>query len=219
MSLAGSVLQVSIRTVRLVHEQTFLNEWKKSLFKQIFPVSKMTTPEQLLILKFGQIPLFHLGDLTIQTQNLAFYGARVAEKNNIPYNILLVAVPLELDHTTSMSKTIASLPWNVVYLRSYHKLEHLTEQFPLNWTQLANSVPVSPSTAELPDGMWIRSFKSDFRADKKHKMYTLEHAPQYIVTLESRLKDSMVGHNFQNTYELDLLLNFTQYNLAIEKKI
>ena len=181
----------------------------------------MTTPEQLLALKYGEIPLLHVGDIKVISaggtpKELAFYTARVKAGNQVPYNLLIVAVPLSLD-TSKNTRTITELPWVSVYLRSYFNLKTVQELLPLDWEKIATSEEYSPSTSELPGGLWIQEVR---RADNKSKSYVFRDqslASKYLVTVESRQSGSLVGNDLKDSYEFDMLLSHSTYNMSIEK--
>jgi hypothetical protein len=181
----------------------------------------MTTPTELLTLKYGEIPLVHVGDVKVVTvgghpKELAFYAARVKAGNQVPFNLLIAAVPLNLDDSNK-SRTIGQLPWVSVYLRSYFNLKAVQELIPLDWEKLAATEEYSSRPGDLPGGLWLQEIR---RADHKSKSYVFREpalASKYLVTVESRLKSSLVGNDLKDSYEFDMLLSHSHYNTAIEK--
>jgi len=180
----------------------------------------MATPDELLALRYGEIPLIHVGDIKVVTggvgKDLAFYSARVKAGNQVSYNLLIAAVPLSLD-TSSATRTIGELPWVSVYLRSYFNLKTVQELIPLDWEKLASTDEVSAKAGDLPGGLWVQEVR---RADNKSKSYVFRDASlasKYLVTVESRLKGSLVGNDLKDSYEFDMLLSFSTHNLSVER--
>ena len=184
----------------------------------------MTTPEELLVLRFGEVPLLHLGDLNVATtggitKELAFYGARVKAGNQMSNNLLLVSVPLASDGNNS-PKTVGQLHWISVYLRSYFSLKNLQDVLSLDWEKLAGSEEQTVSTNELPSGMWVKEIRgSGSKTKSKHYVFADRSlTTDYLVTVESRLKDSVVGNDLKDSYEFDMLLNYSGgHSIAVEK--
>ena len=181
-----------------------------------------TTPEALLIEKYGGIPLLHVGDVKVVSQggaegkDLAFYGGRVKSSGKMDYNFILAAVPLQSDNS-SIPKTLGQLPWVSVYLRSYFNLHKAKEVLPLDWEKLAASPEYPVPGKELPGGMWLKEIR---RASPKSKSYVFTDpslASRYLVTVESRLAETQNAHGLGNEYEFDMLLSHSHYNVAIEK--
>ena len=181
----------------------------------------MTEPADLLVLKYGELQLLPVGDLTVRLpsgaeQSLAFYAARVEVKNNVPYNLLIVAVPLALDEQRGKSgpARLAELPWVSVYLRTYFELAKVKEMIPLAWDFLAQTPAQLPSNQPLPGGYWL---KEAHKLKDRRKLYTFVNYPNYLVTLESRTTERAVGTNLRPEYEFDLLLTHGPFNVAIER--
>lgn len=183
------------------------------------------TPEQLLTLRYGAVPLIHVGDLKItgtgvSTKEMAFYGARIKTRNLIPYNLLIVAVPLQYDSLDRTTALLSDLKWVTLYQRSYFDLKHLQASINLDWSKISESPEYSATTSELPGGMWIKEVKEKTVRGQKNKCYTFTDpliAGNYVVSVESRIKDATYGTGLKNEYEFDLLLNFDNYNLAVER--
>jgi hypothetical protein len=185
-------------------------------------------PEQLLAMRYGEVPLTHVGDLKIvgtdvAPKEMAFYAARIKCKNLVPHNLLIIALPLRFDSQTVRTPTISTLStleWTTVYLRSYFDLKNLQATIGLDWSKIADTEEYSPSSTELPGGVWIKEVREKTGRGQRNKYYTLEEeslAGNYVISVESRNRDVTHGTGLKSEFELDLLLNFDSYNLAIEK--
>ena len=183
------------------------------------------TPEQLLVMKYGEIPLTYVGDLKIvgsevAPKEMAFYAARIKCRNMIPYNLLIFALPVHLDESTPAQVTVATLPWITAYIRSYFDLKQLQDAIGLDWSKIAETPEYTPSATPLPGGMWIQEVREKTGRNQRNKYYTLQDpalAGNYVISVETRVKDVSQGTGLRDQFELDLLLNFDNYNLAIER--
>lgn len=185
----------------------------------------MTGPADLLKARYGKVPLIHVGDLSINSSNgpvkeMAFYAARIKSRNLIPWNLLIVTLPLHRDVSPVGVKTLDNLDWVAVYLRSHFELKQLQAAIELDWSKLVETEEQSISSEELPSGMWIKEVREKTVRAQRNKYYVLEDptlSSKYVVSIESRSRDVTHGTGLKDRYELDMLLNFDNYNIAVEK--
>lgn len=212
-------------TVFLVFVRLELFNFRSTTSLKIVLHPKTMLPEDLLTLRYGAVRFTHVGDLKItgtdvSTKEMAFYGARIKTRNMIPYNLLIVAVPLQYDVTERTTALLSELKWITIYQRSYFDLKHLQASIKLDWSKISESPEYSATTDELPGGMWINEVKEKTVRGQKNKYYSFSDPSiggNYIVSVESRIKDATYGSGLKTEYEFDLLLNFDNYNLAIER--
>jgi len=186
----------------------------------------MTSPEQVLLQRFGKVPLLHIGNLALEdegrpTRLLSIYARRIRSSNTFPYNLLISAVPLALDQSLGSTRSLADLPWISLYLHSYYSLEKLARFMKLDWERvLAEPEADLPPLPVEPAQLWLNSVKEALPAHPRTKFYTFSnpvYQEKYLITVESRLRDLKLGNGLKERYEFDLLLNFDHYNLALER--
>ena len=183
------------------------------------------SPEELLLLRYGSVPLIHVGNLQLTgaeqtTREMAIYAARIKSRNMIACNLLIVNVPLAFDDTRQATSTLKDLKWVAIYQRSYSDLKHLQATVGLDWSRVRDWPEHQPDSNNLPEGMWIKAVKEVREKTAKGRYYTFIDpllANNYLLSVEARVKNATYATGLREEYEFDMLLSFDNFDLAIER--
>lgn len=174
-------------------------------------------PEDIILAKFGDLKLVHVGNLKVNKEELSMHVARVKINNGMPYNLFMT-----LSKPSSDKIKLSDCKWKSVYLRSYFNLKMLQDMFPLNWQRVIDLPEQIAAYGETPSGCWIKEVPEKTVRGAKTKYYLFQnpdYIQKYVVSLETRLKNVDILTGLKSEYEFDLILAFTSNNVSIEKLV